>query len=167
MTWLGERDKTIFLGQAVEVPGVFMHNTLKYVPISKKREMPVCESLQMQMTLGLAFGGMVPVSIFPRWNFLLLATSDLVNMIDKVKDISCGELKPKMIIRTAVGPDEPVHPGHQHVGDFTDAFRLMLKNTEIVRLDETEMIFDEYVKAYERDDGINTVLVEIGNRYND
>ena len=167
MTWLGEQDNTLFIGQAVEVPGVFMHNTLKGVPQDKKREMPVCESLQMQMTLGLAFGGYVPISIFPRWNFLFLATSDLVNTIDKVKDISCGELKPKLIIRTSVGPDQPVHPGHQHVGDFTDAFRLMLKNTEVVRLDEAEMIFDEYVRAYERNDGINTVLVEIGNKYND
>lgn len=165
MTWLSSKPETIFLGQAVEYPGTGMSNTLTDVHSSKKLEMPVCEDLQMGITNGLAMTGKIPISIYPRWNFLLLASNQIINHLDKF--VSMSEYKPKVILRTAIGSERPLHPQHQHVGDFSDAFSMMLKNIEVIRLDEPEDIFPAYKKAYERTDGKSTLLVEWGDYYSE
>ena len=72
MTWLGEKENTLFLGQAVAYKGTAMTNTLTEVSKDKLIEMPVNEEMQMGITNGLAINGTIPISIFPRWNFLLL-----------------------------------------------------------------------------------------------
>jgi hypothetical protein len=58
-------------------------------------------------------------------------------------------------------------PGPQHKGDFTDPFRLMCANIEVVRLDSAELIFPSYKKALDRDDGVSTIIVEWSDKYND
>ena len=73
MNYLAKNKKTIFIGQAVEVPGTSMSNTLKEINSNKLLELPVAEELQMGITTGLALNGSIPVSIFPRWNFLMLS----------------------------------------------------------------------------------------------
>lgn len=165
MTYLGEQPDTMFLGQAVEYKGTAMTNTLADVPRDKLLEMPVDEEMQMGITNGLAVAGTVPISIYPRWNFLLLTTNQLINHLDRFPIFSHGEYAPKVIIRTGVGSERPLHPQAQHVGDFTEAFRLILKNIEVIRLEEPEDIFDAYHKAYHRTDGKNTLLVEYGDYY--
>ena len=167
MSWLGSKEDTLFLGQAVSFPGTGMTNTIKDVPESKKLEMPVNEDLQMGITTGMAMNGTVPVSIFPRWNFLILASNQIVNHLDKISLMSGGGYKPKVIIRTAIGSQRPLNPQHQHVGDFTGGFRAMCDTLEIIRLDEPDQIFESYVRAYERDDGKSTILVEWGDFYNE
>lgn len=165
MTYLGQHPDTIFIGQAVEYAGTAMTNTLVDVEINKKLEMPVCEDLQMGITNGLALSGKIPVSIYPRWNFLLLATNQIVNHLDKINQIS--SYKTKVIIRTSIGSIRPMHPQHQHVGDYTEVFEKMLSNIEVIRLDEPEQIFSSYKKALERTDGKSTMLVEWGDFYNE
>ena len=167
MQWLAEQDHTIFLGQAVEVPGTAMFNTLTEVNPDQKVEIPVAEEMQMGMAIGLAMGGLIPITIYPRWNFLLLAVNQLVNHLDRIAYVSNREYLPKVIIRTSIGSERPLHPQHQHVGDFTDAFRLMLNSVEVIRLDEPEEIFPAYQKAYERSDGRSTLIVEYGDYYNE
>jgi pyruvate/2-oxoglutarate/acetoin dehydrogenase E1 component len=167
MRWLGDQDHTIFLGQAVEVPGTAMFNTLTEVNPDQKVEIPVAEEMQMGMAIGLAMGGLIPITIYPRWNFLLLAVNQLVNHLDRIAYVSNREYLPKVIIRTSIGSERPLHPQHQHVGDFTDAFRLMLNSVEVIRLDEPEEIFPAYQKAYERPDGRSTLIVEYGDYYNE
>ena len=167
MRWLAEQDHTIFLGQAVEVPGTAMFNTLKEVNPDQKVELPVAEEMQMGMAIGMAMGGLVPITIYPRWNFLLLAVNQLVNHLDRIAYVSNREYLPKVIIRTSIGSERPLHPQHQHVGDFTDAFRLMLNSIEVIRLDEPDEIFSAYQKAYERSDGRSTLIVEYGDYYNE
>jgi len=167
MTWLATDPRTIFLGQAVAFPGTAMSNTLKEVDKNKLIELPVFEETQMGMTSGLAISGFIPVSIFPRWNFLLCAVNQLVNHLDKIPQLSGGNYPGKAIIRTSVGSVRPLHPQHQHVGDFTDAFRLMCSTTEIIRLEEPEQIFPAYQYALLREDGRSTVLVEFGDFYSE
>jgi pyruvate/2-oxoglutarate/acetoin dehydrogenase E1 component len=167
MDFLAKDPRTMFLGQAVACAGTAMSNTLKDVAPAKLLEMPVCEELQMGMTNGLALAGMVPVSIYPRWNFLLLAVNQIVNHLDKIDLMSNGGYKPKVIIRTGIGSERPLHPQHQHVGDYTYAFRLMCRNIEVIRLDETAQIFPAYQKALLRDDGMSTIIVEYGDYYNE
>jgi pyruvate/2-oxoglutarate/acetoin dehydrogenase E1 component len=165
MTFLGQQQDTIFLGQAVEYKGTAMTNTLKDVPRNKLLEMPVNEEMQMGISNGLAIAGSVPVSIYPRWNFLLLAANQLINHLDKYSIYTEGEYNPKVIIRTGIGSERPLNPQIQHVGDFTDAFRGMLKTVEVIRLDEPEDIFPAYERAYNRTDGKSTILVEWGDFY--
>jgi pyruvate/2-oxoglutarate/acetoin dehydrogenase E1 component len=142
-----------------------MTNTLKDVNTDKLMEMPVNEDMQMGITNGLAMNGFVPVSIYPRWNFLLLGVNQLINHLDKLPMIS--DYKTKAIIRTAIGSERPLHPQWQHVGDYTEAFEKMLTNVEVIRLDEPEQIFEAYQKAYNRTDGKSTILVEWGDYYNE
>src|SRR5260221_14431757 len=167
MEFLALDPRVVFLGQAVASPGTAMSNTLKDVPQEKLLEMPVDEEMQMGITNGLALDGQVPVSIFPRWNFLLLAVNQIVNHLDKFALMSNGGYRPKVIIRTGIGAERPLHPQHQHVGDFTEAFRLMCKTIEVIRLDEPAEIFPAYKKALEREDGRSTIIVEYGDYYNE
>jgi pyruvate/2-oxoglutarate/acetoin dehydrogenase E1 component len=165
MDYLGEQEDTVFLGQAVVYKGTSMTNTLKGVDRSKLIEMPVDEEMQMGITNGLAVAGSVPISIYPRWNFLLLAMNQVINHLDRMPEFSHGEYIPKVIIRTGIGSERPLHPQAQHVGDFSDGFRLMAKNIEVIRLEEPEEVFPAYVKAYTRTDGKSTLLVEYGDYY--
>lgn len=162
---LAKDPRVIFMGQAVEYAGTAMSNTLKDVPKDKLLEMPVFEDTQMGMTLGLALAGYIPVSIYPRWNFLICATNQLVNHVDKVTLMS--DYKPRIIIRTGIGSERPLHPQHQHVGDYTDAYRLLCPNTDIIKLEEPRHVYDAYCTAYLRQDGKATVLVEYGDYYNE
>jgi pyruvate/2-oxoglutarate/acetoin dehydrogenase E1 component len=167
MEYLGKFDNTIFIGQSVEVAGTAMRNTLLNIDDNKLVEMPVDEDFQMGLATGMALTGLIPISIFPRWNFLILATNQIVNHLDKLKEITQNKNPGKVIIRTGIGSVIPLHPGPQHTGDFTEAFKLMCPNLNIVRLDKTSMIFDEYQKAYERSDGISSLLIEWSDKYND
>tara|TARA_B100000941_G_C28495178_1_gene550438 strand:+ start:617 stop:1153 length:537 start_codon:yes stop_codon:yes gene_type:complete len=167
MEFLGSKKNTIFIGQAVEVPGTAMSNTLKNIKKKKLLELPVAEDMQMGMSLGLAMDKNVPISIYPRWNFLLYAINQLINHVDKFKVMSGNEIVPKIIIRTGIGSQRPLHPQFQHIGDFSEAIQKMCSTIEVIRLNEPEDIFPSYKKAYERKDGINTILVEYGDYYNE
>jgi pyruvate/2-oxoglutarate/acetoin dehydrogenase E1 component len=165
MDFLAQDPRTVFMGQAVAVAGTAMTNTLKDVPRERLLELPVAEEMQMGMTTGMALAGMVPVSIFPRWNFLLCGMSQLINHLDKIDVMSNGGYKAKAIVRTGIGSQRPLHPQHQHIGDYTDALRSMCTTIEIIRLDEPEDIFPAYERALLRDDGRSTIIVEYGDYY--
>jgi len=167
MELMGSHSDTIFMGQSVEVAGTAMRNTLLNVDESKLLELPVEEDFQLGLSIGMALSGMVTISIFPRWNFLLLATNQIVNHLDKLKDLTQSESPGKVIIRTGIGSKKPLHPGPQHTGDFTEAFKLMCPNINVVRLDSADSIFDEYQKAYDRTDGVSSLLIEWSDKYND
>jgi len=167
MEWLAEKQETLFLGQAVAVKGTGMSDTLTGVSTSKLLEFPVDEEMQLGVSIGLAMNGFVPISIFPRWNFLLVATNQIVNHLDKLKEMTQLEIPPKMIVRTGIGSSIPLDPGPQHKGDFTEAFKLMAPNLHFVRLQSPQQIIEEYRFAYERTDGVSSVLVEISDRLND
>ena len=167
MEMLAEDKRTYFIGQAVTCPGTAMTTSLKNIPEDKLLELPVAEEMQMGMSIGLALAGHVPVSLFPRWDFLLLAVNQLVNHLDKLSIMSNRGFQPKVIIRTGIGSVRPMHPQFQHIGDYTEAFKLMCTNIEIIRLEESDNIFPAYKKALEREDGKSTILVEYGDYYNE
>ena len=80
----------------------------------------------------------------------------------------CGnEIIPKIIIRTGIGSQRPLHPQFQHIGDFTEAIQKMCTTIEVLKLENPDQIFPAYKKAYDRDDGVNTILVEYGDYYNE
>ena len=134
---------------------------------NKLIEFPVAEEIQMGMTTGLALNGDIPVSIFPRWNFLLLAMNQLINHLDKINIMSNYGFNVKAIVRTGIGSQRPLHPQHQHIGDFSEAVKKMCSTIEIIKLNEPEDIFPSYQKALNRKDGRSTILVEFGDYYNE
>jgi pyruvate/2-oxoglutarate/acetoin dehydrogenase E1 component len=158
MNWLGEQKDTLFLGQAVAYGGTGCYESLVDVPADKKLEFPVAENFQIGVSTGLAINGLVPISIVPRWNFLLCATDQIVNHLDKMESMSDGRCKPKVIIRVAKGSEIPVDPQDQHKGNFARPFRLMCKNIDIVDLHGPEDILPAYQKAYASER--STILVE-------
>ena len=167
MEFLGVDNKTFFIGQAVEYAGTAMTNTLKDISSNQKIELPVAEEMQMGMTLGLAMDGNIPISIFPRWNFLLYGMNQLINHIDKYNIMTGKEKNIKTIIRTGVGSQRPLHPQHQHIGDFTESIKKMCTTIDVIKLNEPEDIFPAYEKAFTRTDGRNTIIVEFGDYYNE
>lgn len=163
MSLLAEHPDTIFIGQAVEYEGTGLYESLAHLPTHKKMEFPVAEYLQAGIANGMAIEGMIPVSIFPRWNFLLMGTDQIVNHLDKFSSMSRGKCTPKVIIRVAVGSERPVDPQDQHKGNFAEAFRHMCKTLDIIELNEPEDIIPAYAKALNRTDGRSTMLVEFAD----
>ena len=155
MKELSDDPRVVFLGQGVREKGTFMSTTLTEVPLEKRIELPVMEDAQLGMSIGMALAGIVPVSVYPRFNFLILAMNQLVNHLDV--------MRPHVIVRVGVGSSHPLDPGPQHTGDMTKAFRLLMPNTTIVRLENPESIQREYRNALHR--AGPTVLVEIADLY--
>ena len=167
MEYIAKNKKTIFIGQAVEVPGTAMSNTLKDINKKKLLELPVAEEMQMGVTIGMLLNGDIPISIYPRWNFLLLSLNQLINHLDKLNEMTGNHYKSKAIIRTSIGSERPLHPQSQHVGDFTKPISMMTKNIEIIKLKEPKEIFPAYKKALNRRDNVSSILVEYGDFYNE
>ena len=167
MNFLGEHKNTFFIGQAVRNEGTGMYNTLKDVPLRKRIELPVAEEMQMGISLGMSMNGIIPVSIFPRWNFLLYGMNQLINHLDKFNVMMGEEKNIKTIIRTGIGSQRPLHPQQQHVGDYSEAISKMLTNIDVMRLHEPEQIIPAYEKALNREDGKSTILVEYGDYYSE
>lgn len=151
----------VFLGQSVAYPGTAMRRSLEGVKPNRLLEMPVAEDMQLGLAIGLALDGYLPVCIYPRWNFLLLATNQLVNHLDKMPLYS--DYRPRVIIRTAVATPEPLNPGPQHLGDFTNAYRQMLKTVCVETLEEPSHVMPAYRRAMLRD--VSTILVEDTAKY--
>lgn len=161
---LSELPGVIFLGQACEYPGHVLYKTLADVPMEKRLEMPVAEDMQMGITLGLALDGMIPVSIFPRHDFVICGLNQLVNHIDKIPQ-QAGRDDLHIIIRTAVGATVPLHPGDQHCQDYSGELKTMLHNVKVVELFTPEQVTLLY-KTMMHEPGIY-LTIEHMNLYND
>lgn len=166
MEYLAEDPRVIFLGQSVKYSGNSIYNTLKTIDDSKKLEMPVFEETQMGLSIGLAMDGFVPVTCYPRFDFLLLAVNQLVNHLDKMEEMTRGTFKPRVIVRTSIGAKVPLNGGLQHTQNHTEAFKKLLENVEVVLLENKEDIFPAYQKALIREDSKSTLIVEYGEYYN-
>src|ERR1700674_1417375 len=158
MRMLAEDQRGVFMGQAVLYEGTSMSRTLADVYPDRRIEMPVFEDCQLGMAIGMSLTGLLPVCVYPRWSFLLLAASQLVLHLDCMAAYSNGGGKPRVIIRTAIPTPEPLDPGPQHLFDGSAAFRLMLTTVKVVVLDETKQIIPEYSRAMRREG--STLLVE-------
>lgn len=158
MRSLAQHPRTVFVGQAVAYPGTSIFGTLEGVPMERRLELPVTEDMQAGMCIGMSLAGLVPVCIFPRWNFALLAANQIINHMDKIAVYSDGRYRPKVIVRTAVASESPLHPQAQHVGDFSKAFASMCETIRVIRIECPQDIEPAYRAAMERED--STIVVE-------
>ena len=166
MKFLGERKDTIFLGQSIKFTGNAIYNTLTEVPNKKKIELPVFEDSQMGMSLGLALNGFVPVTCYPRFDFLIVAFNQLVNHLDKIRFMSEKQFTPKIIIRTSIGSKSPLNGGVQHTQDYTEMFKKVLTEVKVVNLKESKDIFPSFKKAYNDKNNRSYLFIENGDFYN-
>ena len=165
MKWLGEKENTLFLGQATLFSGHAISGTLTEVPKEKLIELPVMEEVQMGMCTGLSLEGYVPISIYPRFNFIILAINQLVNHLDKMREMTSGMLIPKVIIRVAVGSKRPLDGGPQHTQDFTESVKDMITDVKLIELTEPKQVFSTFEDAYNRNG--STLIVEWGDFYSE
>ena len=165
MEWLGEKDDTIFLGQSVKYSGNAIYNTLNTLKDSMKIETPVFEEVQMGMSTGMAMDGLVPISCFPRFDFLMRCMDSLVNHLDKMQIMTENTFEPKVIIRTSIGSTNPLNGGVQHTQDYTKVFKDILTEVDVILLNEPEEIFPTFQNAYENDG--SSLIIEWGDYYNE
>ena len=163
MNMLAEQSNVLFLGQTVVYPGSILSDTLEGVPMSKRLELPVAEEMQLGLSIGLALDGYLPISIYPRIDFLLLAINQLSNHLDILKEMTHGEFSAKVIIRTIIGSNEPFESGPQHSRDHTEVFRTLLKNVQVVRLTQALEAVPTYVRALESNK--STLVIEEASLY--
>lgn len=155
MCYLAAFPETLFIGQAVRYPGQAAFKTFDSVPTERRIEMPVAENFQMGLSIGLALAGYVPVSFYPRLDFLICACDQLVNHLDKAPAMGW---KAKVIVRTAIGRHAHFNLGPQHTQDHTEAMRLMLASVVVERLETAGEVMPAYRRAMERE--TSTLLIE-------
>lgn len=164
MTKIGKMENTVFLGQQILFPGNPMSGTLIDVPKEKMIELPVMEDSQMGMSLGMAMTNKFVITFYPRWDFLICATNQLVNHVDKIELMSNGQWKPNMIIRVAKGSEIPLNPGPQHRNNYFKEFESItqtIKFFDCLTVDDIEMAYN-----YAINEGGITLINEYPEKYN-
>ena len=166
MKFLSKNKNVIFLGQSVVYPGSSIFISLKDVPDSKKIEIPVMEEVQTGMAIGMALNGYIPISCYPRFDFLILAANQLVNHIDKIDYLTNNKFNSKIIIRTMVGSKRPLNAGLQHTQDHTSSFKKLMKYSEVIKLQRSKDVFKNYKNAISKKNKKKIfVFIEEGDKY--
>ena len=99
--------------------------------------------------------------VYPENHFLILATNQIVNHLDKLRYLYRDNDSAKVIIRTAVGGTKPLDAGPQHTKNHTEAFRLMCPSINVVEITKPEEILPTYQEAYSATDSY--IIVENWN----
>lgn len=122
MKKLAGDERVVFIGQGLLEEEPF-YGTLSGIPKSKMLEMPCAEILSTGTAIGLALTGWIPVLLFQRMDFMLLAADQLINHAAMFPKLSGGKIKVPMIIRACIGSSDPKFDvGIQHNKDFTTLF---------------------------------------------
>lgn len=126
MTEFAKLNDTIFIGQQIVYAGNPMSTTLGEVPKEKMIEVPVMEETQMGMSLGLAIAGKRVITFYPRWDFIISASNQLINHLDKFQIMT--DKKVNVLIRLGKGSNKPLDPGCQHKNNYFEEFKSICKN---------------------------------------
>ena len=92
------------------------------------------EETQTGMAIGMALAGYMPVSCYPRFDFLILAANQLVNYLDKIDYLTNNNFDSKIIIRTIVGSTYPLNGTAAHSRPYNCIERI----NEIFRSHQTK-----------------------------
>jgi pyruvate/2-oxoglutarate/acetoin dehydrogenase E1 component len=147
--------RVVFVGQSVSYDGAAIYDSLDGVPMEQRIEMPVIEDFQMGYCIGLALTGKIPICIFPRIDFMLLAVNQLVNHLDKLPSFGWF---PHLIIRTTVGQKIPLDAGPQHTQNHTEALRRMLTTVCVAEVREPTDVFSAYKRALQHDERSHLIV---------
>lgn len=152
MDLLENHPKTLFIGQAVEFKGHAITGQLYKYPNDKLQELPVAEDFQAGMAIGMALEGFIPVSIYPRHDFVLLGLNQIMSHLDRWT-LMCPNSNPHVIIKMLVGAKEPLDGGHQHTANYIEAFKLMCQTIKVFDLKTPEEVYPAYEEALNKPGG--------------
>lgn len=170
MNYLEEVDKgmkllanngTVVIGQAVSYKGHAITRQAAFWPDDKRIELPVAEEMQTGMALGMSLAGDIPVSIYPRMNFLICAANQLLNHLDKWELMGGGF--PHVILKAVVGSEYPLDPGHQHKASWACEITSMCEKIKVHNLIYAHKVFPAYESAI-TDKNVH-LIIEHGDLY--
>lgn len=157
-------NNVLVVGQNTKYGGTSMFHTTKDFPDELKIELPVFEDVQAGLCTGLSLQGFKVLSIYPRFDFFILALNQIINHLDKAEEMSNGQFKPKVIFRVCVGSTSPMMPGPQHCQNYTEAIKKMVTNIEVRELLNTDDVYKTYEEAMNSDKSY--VIIEHSDLYN-
>ena len=152
---------TVVIGQAVSYKGHAITRQAAFWPDDKRIELPVAEEMQTGMALGMSLAGDIPVSIYPRMNFLICAANQLLNHLDKWELMGGGI--PHVILKAVVGSEYPLDPGHQHKANWSSEISNMCDKVKVHNLIYGHRVFDAYNDAI-NNKGVH-LIIEHGDLY--
>jgi pyruvate/2-oxoglutarate/acetoin dehydrogenase E1 component len=152
---------TTIIGQAVAYKGHAITRQAGFWPEDKRVELPVAEEMQTGMALGMSLAGDIPVSIYPRMNFLICAANQLLNHLDKWELMGGGF--PHVILKAVVGSEHPLDPGHQHKANWASEITNMCEKIKVHNLIYTHKVFPAYESAI-TDKNVH-LIIEHGDLY--
>lgn len=164
MTALAKDPKRRFVGYGLRRNGA--GGTLAGVQASQIVETTVAENMMTSLAIGLSMHGLRPLVFFERFDFVMNAMDAIVNHLDKMQRISCGEYRPAVIFRMVVGNKcKPRFTGPTHTQDFTYGMQELV-TFPIVRITHAHEVENAYAAAAESQAlGHSTMLVEYKDRY--
>lgn len=151
---------SIVIGQAVNYKGHAVTPQAQLWPEERRIEMPVAEDFQTGFALGMALDGYLPVSIYPRMNFVVCAMNQIVNHLDKWQAMGGGE--PHVILKGVVGSANPLDPGHQHQANWAEQIKGMCDSINVHELIYPYEVLPTYMATAQG--GIH-LIVEHGDLY--
>lgn len=160
MTWLSKQPKVVFLGEGLKNANS-IYGTLEKVSEKRCLEMPIAENLIASVGVGLAITGFLPILVFQRMDFMLIAADALINHAALIPKMSNGKIKVPLIIRAIIGSKDPkfdVGPQHNH--DFTHIFKPYM-DTWVFEPDDN--ILSAYQHAYKSNEPM--LLIERKDDY--
>lgn len=154
---------TIFLGQQIMAPENF-YGTLIDIPLEKKLELPVCEELQLGMSIGLSLKGYFPISIYQRMDFLPRCLDQIVNHLNLLEECSRKLYNPRILIRTTIGTKTPLDVGPQHSQDLTELMKVACK-FPVFLVETVDQVNEAYNFAIKSNQ--STMIIERQDLYNE
>lgn len=128
MEKLSKNPKVVFLGENI-INSKRIYGTLDNVPLTSCIETPVAENLIAGMAIGLSLRGYIPICIFQRMDFMLIAADQIINhaCVYPKLGVSCP-----VIFRTIKATlEEKFYVGHQHSKDLSHVFEPYLTTINI------------------------------------
>lgn len=135
-------NNTIIIGQAVKYKGHAITRQAAFWPEINRVELPVAEEMQTGIALGMSMNGDTVVSIYPRMNFLICASNQLLNHLDKWELM--GASKPHVILKAVIGSEYPLDPGHQHKASWATEIKNMCDTINVFNLIYPHQVYKTY-----------------------
>ena len=81
--------------------------------------------------------------------------------------MSNKQYTPKIIIRTSIGSKSPLDGGPQHTQNYTEIFKKILTEIEVIMLSDPNKIFKTYKDCLNKKNKKSYLIIEHGDFYND
>lgn len=137
---LSLQKNTVFLGENIINSGR-IYGTLDNVDLKKCIEMPVAENLIAGAAIGLSLGGYLPICIFQRMDFMLIAADAIINHACLLPKMA-GVRFPIIFRTIRASLNDRFYVGLQHSKDLSHVFNPYL---EVIQVPEVSP-----AKAYKR-----------------